>query len=423
MTQQSTHSSRTPFRRDTANRVWAGVASGIATRLDVAPGLVRAAFIVASFFGGVGFLLYIAGWILIPAEGESDALLERWIRDSDGINWVGIVLIGIAVVSLPLGLGGLTLFDTHGSFPTQAVFAVGLLVVGVLLYRGTFDDRGPGGQEVGQGQVGDGAGLSPDDRPPDPDNDTGTDRQQANRSDDEVILAAAYGQTEDGQPLQARARTQDMANRPVRPKSILGRAIVAALLIVIGLIAIIDNWWLSVSAAQYFAAALIVIGIGLVIGAWRGRARATIFLGIPLLLLLQVASVFHVPLTGGFGDPRYSPSTVDELRSEYRLAAGELVLDLRGMAFEGEQRVVASVGAGELTVRLPNDVDAIVSADAVAGEVEVQGRFESGPYVSIEREIRVDDPEGMIVLDLDVVFGLISVVVEPAEPGQGLEGN
>ncbi len=345
-------------------------------------------------------------------------MLERWIKDGDTINWVGIFLVGIAILSLPLGFGASSMFATHGSFPGQAVFAVALLVIGVLLYRGTFDDRASPDPDTPPDLVGSDADVPQADLLADPGGDE-SDRgvgPAGESNPDDAILVAAYSPIKDDQP-----KTE--TSRPVRPKSILGRAIIAALLIVVGLIAIVDNWWLSVGAAQYFAAALVVIGIGLLIGAWRGRARATIFLGIPLLLLLQLSSVFHVPVSGGFGDPLYSPSTVGELQSEYRLSAGELVLDLRGMDFVGEETVVASVGAGELIVWLPNDVDAIVRADALAGEVEVQGRFESGLNVSLEREIRLDDPRGTIVLDLDVVFGLVTVLVEPPDAGQDSGGD
>lgn len=57
----------------------AGVAAGVARYLDIDPTLVRIALVVLTFFGGVGVLLYGAGWILIPEEGTHSSLGEQWL--------------------------------------------------------------------------------------------------------------------------------------------------------------------------------------------------------------------------------------------------------------------------------------------------------------------------------------------------------
>ena len=44
----------------------AGVAAGIARRLDVDPAVVRIAFAVLTVFGGLGVALYGFGWLLLP---------------------------------------------------------------------------------------------------------------------------------------------------------------------------------------------------------------------------------------------------------------------------------------------------------------------------------------------------------------------
>jgi phage shock protein PspC (stress-responsive transcriptional regulator) len=45
----------------------AGVASGLGAYLEVDANLVRLAFFILGLFGGLGVILYIVGWLLMPA--------------------------------------------------------------------------------------------------------------------------------------------------------------------------------------------------------------------------------------------------------------------------------------------------------------------------------------------------------------------
>jgi phage shock protein PspC (stress-responsive transcriptional regulator) len=51
-----------------------GVAGGLGEYLDVDPVLIRIAFVVAFFFGGVGILAYIIAWIIIPEQPREIAM-------------------------------------------------------------------------------------------------------------------------------------------------------------------------------------------------------------------------------------------------------------------------------------------------------------------------------------------------------------
>jgi len=55
----------------------AGVAAAIARQLGVDVTLVRLAFVVSLFFGGLGVLVYLAAWLLIPEEGQERSTAER----------------------------------------------------------------------------------------------------------------------------------------------------------------------------------------------------------------------------------------------------------------------------------------------------------------------------------------------------------
>ena len=58
-----------PLSRDPGRAVLGGVAAGFGRYLDVDPVLVRLAFVVLCFANGLGLLLYLASWALIPKDG------------------------------------------------------------------------------------------------------------------------------------------------------------------------------------------------------------------------------------------------------------------------------------------------------------------------------------------------------------------
>jgi phage shock protein PspC (stress-responsive transcriptional regulator) len=66
--------------RPRKGRWLAGVAAGFAEYLDVDVALVRVIIVVASFFGGLGILVYLAGWLLVPEEDESASIAEKFVN-------------------------------------------------------------------------------------------------------------------------------------------------------------------------------------------------------------------------------------------------------------------------------------------------------------------------------------------------------
>ena len=69
-----------PLRRPIHDRMLAGVASGIADYLGVDETLVRIAIVVATFFGGAGIAVYLAGWLLIPEEGSDQSIASELVQ-------------------------------------------------------------------------------------------------------------------------------------------------------------------------------------------------------------------------------------------------------------------------------------------------------------------------------------------------------
>ncbi|RBY78193.1 PspC family transcriptional regulator [Geodermatophilus sp. TF02-6] len=63
-----TSPARPPLRRDTRNRVIAGVCSGIARRYGLSVNGLRLAFVLSCILPGPQFIAYLLLWVLIPAD-------------------------------------------------------------------------------------------------------------------------------------------------------------------------------------------------------------------------------------------------------------------------------------------------------------------------------------------------------------------
>ncbi|HEY2600178.1 MAG TPA: PspC domain-containing protein [Thermoleophilaceae bacterium] len=80
------------------DRVFAGVCSGLGRYFNVDPVLFRVAAVALIFFGGAGILLYIAGVLLIPQEGEERPEHRR--RRDRALAVIGVVLLVVAAGTL-----------------------------------------------------------------------------------------------------------------------------------------------------------------------------------------------------------------------------------------------------------------------------------------------------------------------------------
>jgi len=60
--------------RSVRDKKIAGVCAGIAEYFDLDPTLVRVLWLIAIFFGGTGFLLYIILWIVLPVAPSTGTI-------------------------------------------------------------------------------------------------------------------------------------------------------------------------------------------------------------------------------------------------------------------------------------------------------------------------------------------------------------
>lgn len=67
------------LRRSADDRMLAGVAGGIARYLNADVTLVRVIIVALALFSGTGAALYLAAWLLIPADGQDESIAAAWI--------------------------------------------------------------------------------------------------------------------------------------------------------------------------------------------------------------------------------------------------------------------------------------------------------------------------------------------------------
>src|SRR5204862_4278873 len=114
----------------------------------------------------------------------------------------------------------------------------------------------------------------------------------------------------------------------------LGWLVVGIVLLSLGGAAALNEWKIiHLELVQFLALALVILGGGVLVGAWRGRARWLILPGILLIPFVLGASLIDVPIKGGFGSRYVNPLSIGDISGPYELTAGDLVIDLTSLAF------------------------------------------------------------------------------------------
>jgi hypothetical protein len=161
-----------------------------------------------------------------------------------------------------------------------------------------------------------------------------------------------------------------------RPRSRLGRATLSATAIALGTLAIVNLAGVSIAGSAYFAVALAIVGLGLVAGAWVGRARLLIPLGFALSIgmLAATASTYDGYDQRGGRPEVFMPLTIEELAANNPRVyeAGAVTIDLSALDFTGQDVTFeASKEFGEMVVLLPPNVDVTVRAKVEFGDADV----------------------------------------------------
>jgi phage shock protein PspC (stress-responsive transcriptional regulator)/predicted membrane protein len=116
----------------------AGVCGGLGRYFDVNPVLYRVGFVVLTFLGGAGLLIYAACALVIPNEGEKESIASDVLRNhrQRPFALIGLVLAAIAGIAL--------LSHISFRFHSDAFWVVALLVGAVLIWTQSRGGAAPG---------------------------------------------------------------------------------------------------------------------------------------------------------------------------------------------------------------------------------------------------------------------------------------
>ena len=393
----------------------AGVASGIAAFLGIEPWIVRIAFVVMVPFGGFGVLAYLIAWLLVPLEGSGQSLAGDVLRrPPSGIrSYIGVALILLAVAILA------SAFSEPG-----VIWAIVLIAFGIFLFRQDDPDppdrRPPGGRRRPGGGGAPGPATPPPApagraRPPPPPSRS-AQRRSPGRARPPCRRTCPSGTPPPPPPDRTAAWGPPPPKRP-RRRPFLGPLTFAVALIATGLALVLDNLdVVDLSFGQVLAVFLTVLGGGLLVGTWWGRAWGLIpvgLLAVPVVALTALAG--PVPVEGGISERLFQPTTPAEVRPSYRLAGGELILDLSKVDFgPGAPPVEASVAGGRVLVVVPDEVAAEVRGRVGVGSLDLLGHVDSGAQIDSTVTEPASKPPAKgaaptVKLDLMAGYGVIEV--------------
>ena len=125
--------------RSRSTRLVAGVCGGLAERFDVDVNLVRVGFIVLAFLWGIGIVVYLAMWVLVPrregVEAAAAPMSLRAMTRSSSILLVAVLVAIIVVVSN----------RHHFNGPGNAIAVLWIALLAALAFMAI---RSPGGRTL-----------------------------------------------------------------------------------------------------------------------------------------------------------------------------------------------------------------------------------------------------------------------------------
>ncbi|WP_052665271.1 PspC domain-containing protein [Nitriliruptor alkaliphilus] len=411
-------------------RLIGGVAVGLAHYLGVDPVVVRIGFVVLAFvpFPGFGVLVYLAMLLLVPEQDTDGAVVPTRLAERPPGFWVGIGLIGLATFAL-LGVVG----DGRlgGLLP--------LLLIGLGVALWVDADRRPSGTgappptptSTPTPVPAPAPGGTPPAASPPP-----TEATMSSRDHDVTAPVApaasptpsgadqasgdvpVWGSGGHGEPPARPPAPSGPAWTPPpvvrRPRSPLGRMTLGVALLAGG------GAWLAdvvgvatVPVASMLALVLLVLGLGLLLGAFVGRARwviAVVAFVLPVTLVAAAVEDLGIDLRGGVGSHVVTVADAEQLRAPFAVGIGELELDLRDLPDDEDVTIEASLGVGSLRVIVPEGVGITGRATLQIGELDLFDLRSDG--LGLERSIEVAPDPGRPTYTLELRGGIGELIVQ-----------
>ncbi|KQY56532.1 PspC domain-containing protein [Nocardioides sp. Root140] len=385
------------LRRSSYDRHVAGVAGGLGRHLDVDPVILRVAFVVLTFFGGAGLIIYVACWLLVPEDTGRSATIQLDAR-SRNVALIGVgILAGLALVGDAWG---------PGWFPWP-LFAIGLIAWVILSRRDRRERRrnertyGPNAGWVGPGTQ---TGWS------------GTGAQPGWVGADATATMPLTGGLTDGPTGGATGGPMAPPPPPRLPRNprkrgpILFWFTLALTALASGVLGIFDLAGADVTDSAYPALALGVIGVMLVVGAFYGRAGGLIFLGLVAAVVLSLSTIAD---RWDGTTVKESPTSASQLKSSYDMEAGEIRLDLtqvRDLRVLDGRTLEIDGEVGTIEVIVPRGLHVSADATVEIGEIEVFGRSTGGLDLDLSGSNLGDADQPHLRIDADLEVGDVSVV-------------
>ena len=438
-------------RRSATDTKLAGVCGGVAEHWGVDPVLVRVGWALLALSGGIGVVLYLAGWLLIPVQGRTTATLDDLLGDRAG-RWpreVWVALVAVACVAAfavfgsasPFGVGPAVVIACIWYFgfskrqrstpapPAPAAAASPALAEPAaptfVTHPGPptpFTTAADGWrrrieEHVQQSRTGAPAAGPATRWPTAP---TATSTVQDPAPAPEVAERTAFLATPDPVGIYAEPVAATALPTPAgRRDGLAARRLRLLTLLVLGLVLaglnLLDRAGAAVPPAGYAAAALLVVGLALVAATWCGRARGLLPLGLLLVpvVLLTAAAAQVLPAPEEFTQVERRYERVADLpRTPELFGSGQAEVDLSRLVLTDDASYTAQLETGQLQVRVPEDVNVEVRYGVDLGAVETLGQHSRSGF-DLQGVTDLEPPvEGRptLTLDLSVEAGQVAVI-------------
>lgn len=372
-------------------RIVAGVCRGAGAYFDVDPVVFRVTLAVLTFFGGVGVVIYGIGWLLIPEPEAPSTWLEGWLEGHSGDRRRGLLIVAAAVVVLLLLVNG-RIFGGR-FFDAFLLVVISLAVVTVVNREwGRWRDNRTAGRR---------------DRVTDP------VFGPVNSPAEYAAASAAPSATSYATAPPAAVWVPPPPRRR-RERSWLGLLIVGFALVTAGVMSLLAVIGVAhPQPADVVAACVGVVGVGLVVGAFAGRAWLMIVVGFLLVGCLAIAAALPRNLTWTAGTRTWTPVTAPAGGADYVLGAGNATLDLRELPRGVPALVTSRVGAGQLRIVAPLGRPLVVHAHSGAGQVVIFGDEHDGLGADYRHAYPgIGTTQDVLTLDVSVGYGQVEVVHE-----------
>jgi phage shock protein PspC (stress-responsive transcriptional regulator) len=226
-----------------------------------------------------------------------------------------------------------------------------------------------------------------------------------------VLLPAGTGVPGTERPA---ARTK----RPAEPRSPVPGVTLAALLIVLGALVLIEQYtaW-DLEPRLFFGTALLIVGLGLVAAAFTRGRRARgglIALGVLLSVVVVAVATEPWPADRPVGDRTFAPRTVADVQESYVGGVGDLTVDLSGVPLadlDEALRISVEHGLGDVEVIVPRSADVRVEVMNGLGDIDVFDESDAGPRTYAGLGSAPWSGDGQPEFDLEIHTGVGEVEV------------